>query len=350
MPAPAAPQAIGPVQLDIRAPRTQAELNEEAKWLAERQAKRKELMESLPTDEYWVEVVLMFEEARNKLVEFDIYWDAGAKRFLRRPYVDDMEREVAFNKEAHIIYGTTLFYLTENRPAKKSWFDNFITFICENVTPCKENLEQFREDIASGMSRAEALKRGINRVGLTTATLLIPTRGHQGPIEIGPSRGPSFNVPVPKTGGEGALGKTPVPPRAEPTADPMLMATKPPTKPPTKPAKLTKKIEASKPPAAELDPGEGMTTKKPRKPRGASDDLPKKEKISDRYEKAELFESPELIERLPLPEHRYAYREWLKASHDLPGHPHITPGNVKELDASLQEFSAETGIPIARVP
>jgi len=114
--------------------------------------------------------------------------------------------------------------------------------------------------------------------------------------------------------------------------------------PPTDP-KLKKKLEASKPPAAELDPGEGMTTKKTRK-----GDLPKKEKISDRWDKAELRDSPELKERLPLEEHRDRYMDWLKESHDVPGHGHITPGNTKELDASLQEFSAETGIKIAPVP
>ena len=353
MPAPAAPQAIGPVQLDIRAPRTQAELNEEAVSLAERQAKRREFLASLPDDEYWAEYVLNFEKFRNMLVEFDTYWDKSTKTFRLHSYVDTMEREVVANAEAHEIYRRTLWDRTENKPVKKSWFDSFIGFICEYTNPCKGNMEQFREDRASGMSREEALERGLNRLGLEAMMFLIPG-GPEGPREISPSRGLPFKVPAPITGEVGALEKAPVPPRAEPTSvsEPLRMAKKEPP-PPTDP-KLKKKIEASKPPAAELDPGEGMTTKttKTRKTSGADDDLPKKEKISDRYDKPELENSPELKARLPLPEHRSLYLKWLQhpSRHYGEGHGHIIPGNTKELDASLQEFSLETGIKLTPVP
>ncbi|HYP27436.1 MAG TPA: DUF4157 domain-containing protein [Blastocatellia bacterium] len=110
-------------------------------------------------------------------------------------------------------------------------------------------------------------------------------------------------------------------------------------KPPTSDSKLKKN---SGPPAAELDPGEGATTKKPRRSRGDGDDLPSKQKISDRYDKPELEQSPELIARLPDPNHRRLYMEWLKKGHLGTGHPHVNP--AKDLDASLEQFSAESGV------
>ena len=97
--------------------------------------------------------------------------------------------------------------------------------------------------------------------------------------------------------------------------------------------------------AAELDEGEGAATKKPRKNRGDADDLPKKTKISDQFDKPELEQSPELTERLTEPKDRRRYMDWLKKGHYGKGHPHINP--VTNLDGSLQQFSAETGIPLA---
>jgi hypothetical protein len=118
------------------------------------------------------------------------------------------------------------------------------------------------------------------------------------------------------------------------TTDPARLGKKPPTSSP--------KPKDPGPPAAELDPGEGDTTRKPRRNAGDQDDLPKKEKISDTYNKSELEQSPQLIERLPDPNHRRLYMEWLKKGHVGKGHPHINP--AKDLDGSLRQFSEESGI------
>jgi len=121
------------------------------------------------------------------------------------------------------------------------------------------------------------------------------------------------------------------------TTDPARMGKKP------KPSGIDPvKQKKSAPPAAELDPGEGATTKKPGKTKGGDESLPKKEKISDSYVKAELENSPELIARLPDPKNRRAYMEWLEKSHYGKGHGHIIP--AMNLDPSLEEFSQETGI------
>lgn len=120
-------------------------------------------------------------------------------------------------------------------------------------------------------------------------------------------------------------------------ADPAQMARTP------KPSGVDpRKQKKSGPPAEELDPGEGETTKKRRKNKGADEDLPKKEKISDSYTKAELENSPELRARLPDADHRRRYMEWLETSHYGRGHPHIIP--AKNLEPSLREFSQDTGI------
>ena len=120
-------------------------------------------------------------------------------------------------------------------------------------------------------------------------------------------------------------------------ADPARMGKKPPKSEPGQ-------KKTSGPPAAELDPGEGDTTKKPRRHRGDADELPRKQKISDQYDKPELEQSPELIARLPEAGHRRLYMAWLKRGHVGKGHPHINPAT--DLDGSLRQFSQEEGIPL----
>lgn len=180
------------------AARAQAELNEKAVQLAEKQARRREFWNSLGNyNPYFVENFLLeSDDFRNKLAELDTYWDQDTKEFRRDPRVDALEAEVDRNPEALRLYRQVVWDRIHNKPAEKSWFDDVVGFVCQYTNPCHDNMKQFRADIDSGMSRDEALQRGLFRLG----AFAIPSRGPRGPIAVGPKAPPVPVVPpVPVT-------------------------------------------------------------------------------------------------------------------------------------------------------
>jgi hypothetical protein len=113
-----------------------------------------------------------------------------------------------------------LWDLTENKPAKKSRFSRAVSFVCEHVESCSSNLEQFRRDRDSGMSRDEALNRGMARLVVAAELMALPGSGPSGPIPVGPGGRPTgmpLNVPATEGAGLGGAERP-----AAPTSKPLL--------------------------------------------------------------------------------------------------------------------------------
>jgi hypothetical protein len=175
--------------------------------LAERQARRREFWDGNPS----------YNSADVKeAFELDLYWDPKEEGFIRQPYVDKAEAVVNADPNAKDLYSRRYWDLTENKPKKKSRFDRVIGFVCEHTEPCSSNMEQFRRDRESGMSRAEAINRGMARLTVSAELMALPTPGPSGPIQVGPTRtGMPFEVPAtegPSLGGE----ETTAPPTSKP--------------------------------------------------------------------------------------------------------------------------------------
>lgn len=150
--------------------------------------------------------------------DLDLYWDPKEEGFFRQPYVDKTEAVVMADPEARQAYNSRLWDLNENRPAKKSRFKRAMDFVCEHTEPCSSNLEQFRRDRESGMSRDQALNRGMARLLVTAELMVLPTPGPSGPIQIGPRGVPAggpFNVPATESALPGG-GRVPAAPPPEP--------------------------------------------------------------------------------------------------------------------------------------
>ncbi len=180
--------------------------------LAEKQARRREFWDGNPS----------YNSADVKeAFDLDLYWDPKEEGFIRQPYVSKSEDVVLADPEARRLYNDHLFDLTENKPVTESRFRRAVHFVCEHTEPCSGNIEQFRRDRDSGMSRDEALNRGMARLTVFAETMALPGPGPSGPIEIGPGGGGAGGTPfnVPATEGAG-LGGEERP--AAPTSKPLL--------------------------------------------------------------------------------------------------------------------------------
>ena len=167
--------------------------------LAERQARRREFWDHNPS-------YSDYEEA----LAFDLYWDPKQEGYIRQPYVDIVEAPVMADPEARRLYDDHLWDLTNNKPDEPSRFTRAIHFVCEHTEPCSSNIEQFRRDRESGMSRDEALNRGLARLAVVAETIALPTPGPRGPIALGK---PAGALPP----GAGGLPVEPTPsPQSEP--------------------------------------------------------------------------------------------------------------------------------------
>jgi hypothetical protein len=165
--------------------------------LAERQARRREFWDGNPS----------YNSADVKeAFDLDLYWDPEQEGFIRQPYVTKTEDVVRADPEAWRLYSDRLWDLTENKPEEKSRFKRAMDFVCAHTEPCSSNLEQFRQDRESGMSREEALNRGMARLTVTAETMMLPGPGPSGPIQLPPGARPTggpFTVPVPEGAGPG---------------------------------------------------------------------------------------------------------------------------------------------------
>jgi hypothetical protein len=177
--------------------------------LAERQARRREFWEGNPGHS---------SANVKEAAELDLYWDPNEEEFIRQPYVSKMEDAVLDDPEAKRLYGSRLWDLTENKPEKKSAFKRTMDFVCKYTEPCSSNLEQFRKDRDSGMSRDEALNRGMARLTVSAELMALPG-GPSGPIQLPPEGAPvptggPLSVPVPEGAGPG--GGADIAPTPEP--------------------------------------------------------------------------------------------------------------------------------------
>ena len=251
----------------LRAKLRQSLLNKKAVQLAQKQAKRREFWNSMEdSSAYFIETYLWkSEKFRKQVADLDLYWDKDREGFVRDPKVDALEREVVYNAEANGIYNRVYWDLTENKPAEKSWFDDVVGFVCEYTNPCHDNMEQFHADLESGMSRDDALARGIFRTGLSFVPTKAPRGGPTTPIKpAGPTALPRpvpVELPVP---GPGWLlrglrpAPTPLPGPVwtpKPTVTPTPIPT-PPVKPPIPPAApdLTPTMKATPKPKPKVTP------------------------------------------------------------------------------------------------
>ncbi|MGA2292074.1 DUF4157 domain-containing protein [Bradyrhizobium sp.] len=177
--------------------------------LAEKQARRRAFWDSNPSNN---------DADVTEAFALDLYWDPKEEGFIRQPYVDKMEAVVLADPEARLLYNNRLWDLTENKPEEKSRFNRAVGFVCEHTEPCSSNIEQFRRDRDSGMSRDEALNRGMARLVVAAEVVALPSPGPSGPIEVGPGGRPTgmpSNVPATEGAGVGGAEK-PAPPTSKP--------------------------------------------------------------------------------------------------------------------------------------
>jgi hypothetical protein len=158
--------------------------------LAERQARRRAFWDRNPsyTDSH-------VREAH----ELDMYWDPSQESFVRWPYVSNQERLVLADPDARRLYSDRLWDLTENKAVKKGRFARAMGFVCKHTEPCSSNQEHIRRDIEGGMSREEAIHRGMARTVFFGATMALPGKGPSGPIQIGPRVRPATTFGEPAT-------------------------------------------------------------------------------------------------------------------------------------------------------
>jgi Domain of unknown function (DUF4157) len=179
----------------VQEAQARVKLGSAALTLAERQARRHEFWDGNPS----------YNSADVKeAFDLDLYWDPKEEGFVRQPYVSKTEDAILADPEAKRLYSGRLWDLTENKPEKKSWFKRTMDFVCKYTEPCSSNLEEFRRDRESGMSRDEALNRGMARLTVTAETMMLPGPGPSGPIQLPPGARPTggtFSVPVPEGAG-----------------------------------------------------------------------------------------------------------------------------------------------------
>ncbi len=189
----------------LRKAEARIELGSMALALAEKQARRRAFWDRNPS--------YNSSDAREAF-DLDLYWDPKEEGYVRQPYVDAAEAVVRADPHAWDLYRSHLWDLTENRPVRKSRFKRAMDFVCEHTEPCASNIAQFRRDRESGMSRAEALNRGMARLAVMAELMALPGSGPSGPVEIGPRGAPAGGpptVPAGEIAGPGALEKPAAP-------------------------------------------------------------------------------------------------------------------------------------------
>ncbi len=150
--------------------------------LAEKQARRREFFDRDPS------------HTNANVIEaagLDLYWDEANQDWRRQSYVDAVEAPIDTDPELHQIYGSHLWDLENNKPVEESRFHAAMSFVCQHTNPCNGNMEQFHKDLESGMSREEALNRGMFRIVGQSAEMAVPGKADLVEVE-----GP--NVPMPE--------------------------------------------------------------------------------------------------------------------------------------------------------
>lgn len=189
----------------VRKAEARVKLGSLALALAEKQARRHAFWDRNPS--------YNSSDAREAF-QLDLYWDPKEEGYIRQPYVDAAEAVVRADPNAWDLYRSHFWDLTENKPVKKSRFKRAMDFVCEHTEPCASNIAQFRRDRESGMSRAEALNRGMSRLAVMAELMALPGSGPSGPIQIGPRAVPAggpATMPAGEAAGPGALERPAAP-------------------------------------------------------------------------------------------------------------------------------------------
>ena len=195
---------LDPVSLFRTLPTPQAELNEEAMRLGEKQGKRRLFMDAMDKySDYLIENFFLGSKSFLKeMVDLDMFWDSRKRSFNRIPEIDALESEVFDNAEARQIYNRAYDHALDT-PAGKSWFDDVIGFVCKYTNPCHDTMEQFRKDRAGGMSVEDARARGLFRTVLFGMEMTIGP-GQPDDLQIGGGEGgeggPALGLPSGRAG------------------------------------------------------------------------------------------------------------------------------------------------------
>jgi hypothetical protein len=232
---------------------------EKAMDLAEKQARRRQFFDRNGNlGGTRLKLALGDADFRKEMAQLDISWDPKAEDFVRNAYVDQLEAPINADQEAKRTYDDHLWNLTHNQPEKESRFHATVGFICRHTNPCASNMEQFHHDMESGMSRDEALNRGMARITVFAETAALPG-GPSGPIAVGPVEPPTGPVDVspsePVESGDLSSTKKasppppPPPPPGRPPAE-TLKASPPPPPVNTSASRPTVTPTASKVPAS----------------------------------------------------------------------------------------------------
>jgi hypothetical protein len=187
---------LDPASLLRTLPTTQAELNEEAMRLGEKQGKRRLFMDAMDKYSHYEidNIFLRNKSFLKEMVDLDMFWDSHKQSFNRIPEIDALESEVDDNAEAHDIYNRAYDHALDT-PAEKSWFDDVIGFVCKYTNPCHNTMEQIHKDVAGGMSVEDARARGLFSTVLFGMEMTIAP-GQPEDLQIsGEKGGPAFGLP-----------------------------------------------------------------------------------------------------------------------------------------------------------
>lgn len=215
-----------------------------------KQARRREIWDSVDTSNVWYVETLLLKDARfvNDLKRVNLSWSRSKKEFVLDPAVFAYEHALSMkDDEFDRLTKSIVWNFTENPPVLRSTFKKTMDFLCEH-TVCKQQLAQFRADRQSGMSREEALQKNVARViawGYENVASL-GAGGEAGPRGRGPSAGGQFE-PAPATAG-GPSGRAYGMPRGRVVPVPPVVLPKPTAAPkPAAPAEPETLPSAPKP-------------------------------------------------------------------------------------------------------
>lgn len=210
---------------DVEADRTrqrnekQEALNSSARRLAVMRAQSQPYFDH-PDRPTLIKLKLRFEGYRRKIARMGLVWNADTEELELSPAYVAAINEVIKNDEAKEIYEHTEWDL-EQQPEEKGVFGKTMNFLCENTNPCKSNMEQFHADLESGMSRDDALARGVVRTGM----LAVP--GGPEDLQVVGER-PSIPALEPTGGVEMPSAPPPEPPAPTKTQEPPVPPNKSP--------------------------------------------------------------------------------------------------------------------------
>jgi hypothetical protein len=188
----------------IYGPLQETDLIDEAVRQGEKQARRRMFFDSVEdmSDPRIKLMIVADADFRADMESLDIYWNDAEQGLQVKPEIEQQEHDLDHRyPDADRIYREAYANAMYHQPEpQKSWFGKTMGFLCEHTEPCASNMEQYHADLDSGMSVEEARKRGMFRLGVTTAAASMGGEGPGDLVEVGPGRsGPGLPFEVPAT-------------------------------------------------------------------------------------------------------------------------------------------------------